>query len=129
MDDKIQTWIKIGKANPWIKQVGSGNPEDLCAYEAPFGENYFYECKTLDELKEKFERNNWCLGQAFYYQNLCFINQIDGGDEWLTIKDNWAFESISWMLIIKAGDFENLMERLLTVRSKEEYYNLPAGFD
>ena len=127
MSDLIQTWIKIGKKNPWIRQVGSGNPEDSCAFEKPFGKSYFYECKTLDELKEKFAHGNWCLGQAFYFQNLCFINQIDGGDEWLTIKDDWAFESISWMVVIKYGEFEKLMDQLLSVKTKDEYYNLPAG--
>ena len=36
MTELIKTWIQIGKRNPWIRQVGSGNPEDVCAFEKPF---------------------------------------------------------------------------------------------
>ena len=32
---------------------------------------------------------------AFYFQNLCFINQINAGDEWLVIRDVIAFESLT----------------------------------
>ena len=123
MDELVKTWIKIGKANPCIRQVGSGDPEDECAFEPPFGETYFYKCETIDELKELFSRGNWCMGQAFYYQNLCFINQVEGGDEWLTIKDDWDFDSISWKIVIEAGEFEEQMNQLLKVKSKKEYYN------
>jgi hypothetical protein len=35
------------------------------------------------------------LGQPFYFQNLCFINQINAGDEWLVIRDGIAFESLT----------------------------------
>jgi len=123
MNDLIKTWIKIGRANPWIRQVGSGNPADECAFEKPFGRDYFYKCHTVEELKEKFIHGNWCLGQAFYHQNLCFINQVDGGDEWLTIKDDWAFESITWRRIIEDNEFEEYMEELLRIKSAKEYYN------
>ena len=35
------------------------------------------------------------LGQPFYFQNLCFINQINAGDEWLVIRGGIAFESLT----------------------------------
>jgi len=35
------------------------------------------------------------LGQPFYFKNLCFINQINAGDEWLVIRDGIAFESLT----------------------------------
>ena len=40
-------------------------------------------------------QGNWILGQPFYFQNLCFINQINAGDEWLVIRDGIAFESLT----------------------------------
>ena len=96
----ITLWVQKGLNNPWIRQVGSGNPEDDCAFEPRFSEEYFHECKTIKELIEKFKHGNWILGQAFYYKNICFINQINGGDEWLTLRNNIAFESISAEVII-----------------------------
>ena len=110
----IAGWVKIGKQNIWIGQVGSGNPEYDCAFEEPFSVKSLHKCNSTEELKEKFSHGNWSLGQGFYFENLCFINQIDGGDEWLTIKDNVAFESFTWEWIIKDGKFDSYMRRLLT---------------
>lgn len=104
-DCLIKIWVKLGKDNPWIKH--SWDPE--------FNEKSFYECKTIEELKEKFIHGNWCLGSAFFYQNLCFINQVNGGDEWLTIRDDISFESCSMGFIIRNNTekFENLIQRFL----------------
>jgi len=97
----IEIWIRIGKRNPWVCQVGSKDPRDQCAFEKPFGEKYFCECRTIDELIETFKQGNWCLGAAFYYKNICFINQIHTGDEWLVIRDKIAFESLSALAVLK----------------------------
>ena len=86
MDKKIKEWLKIGKNNYWISK----------ASDPLFNEDSFYKCKNLDELVEKLEHGNWCLGQAFYLNNYCFIQQVNGGDEWLVIKDDFRFESISY---------------------------------
>ena len=40
-------------------------------------------------------KGNWILGQPFYFKNLCFINQINAGDEFLVIRDDIEFESIT----------------------------------
>lgn len=80
--DFIKEWINIRRVNPWIKY----------AYDPPFSENSFCECSSIAELEERIGHGNWCLGTAFFYGNLCFINQVDGGDEWLTIKGDYAFD-------------------------------------
>ncbi len=87
----IPTWLKIGKQNPWIRE----------ANDPPFNTQSFHCCVNDDELLDKFAHGNWCLGQAFYRDNLCVIQQVDGGDEWLTIKEGTPFESISFGQIIK----------------------------
>jgi hypothetical protein len=56
----------------------------------------------------------WSLGTALYYQDLCLINQVDGGDEWLTIRHGVAFESITFGPFIEDGEFESLIDRLLS---------------
>ncbi|TFF93366.1 MAG: hypothetical protein EU543_03800 [Promethearchaeota archaeon] len=38
---------------------------------------------------------------AIYYKNICFINQIHAGDEWLVIRDNIAFESLTALAVLK----------------------------
>ena len=81
----VRGWIKIGRQNPWISQ----------ADDPPFNELSFHICGQFRELAERLLHGNWCLGQAFALENLCFINQVDGGDEWLTIRGVVPFESIT----------------------------------
>ena len=85
------TWLNLGMANRWIRK----------AVDPPFTETSFAECHTVDELLDRFEHGNWALGVAFYLGDLCFIQQVGGGDEWLTIKQDLAFESISFGGIIR----------------------------
>jgi len=91
---QIEKWIAIGKNNPWISE----------AWDPEFDENSFHRCRDMNELIEKFRDGNWCLGQAFWIEisghKFCFINQINGGDEWLTIRNDVAFESCSMQHMI-----------------------------
>lgn len=75
-------------------------------------------CETLEELKGKFASGGWAVRQAFAYERLCFVNQINGGDEWWALYKHpdgriQGFESITFRHFIEIGEFENLMERLL----------------
>lgn len=88
--DLLETWIAIGNRNPWIRH----------AYDPPLTRRSFEACDA-ETFFELIMRTNWCLGTAFYIDNLCFIQQVGGGDEWLTIKGDTAFESISWRCIIE----------------------------
>ena len=83
--DRVDVWWKIGLKNCWI--VG--------AYDPSWTRKSFSKCETVEELIEHFDHGNWCLGQAFYYKNICFINQVNAGDEWLVIRDDIPFESIT----------------------------------
>jgi len=82
---QLRTFLRIGRENPWIRE----------ANDPPFTALSFHVCADEDELVERLLRGNWCLGQAFVLGEVCFINQVDGGDEWLTIKGRTAFESIT----------------------------------
>lgn len=81
----VAAWLEIGHRNPWICQ----------AYDPPFTVLSFYFCQGVHELVEQLLHGNWCLGQAFALGEVCFINQVNGGGEWLTIKGHTAFESIT----------------------------------
>lgn len=108
----IKIWLEIGKQNQWISN----------ASDPPFDENSFYECKIIDELIDNFRHGNWCLGQAFYYKDLCFINQVNGGDEWLTIRRDIPFDSISCGYIIEHDgeeEFRKLIDRIMKATDEQ----------
>ena len=91
----VEKWLSIAQQNPWIRQRGSQDANDTCAFEEPLNEHDFFQCGTIQELYNYLVRGNWMLGQPFYFQNLCFINQINAGDEWLVIRDGIGFESLT----------------------------------
>ena len=91
----VEKWLSIAQQNPWIRQRGSGDANDTCAFEPSLTEQDFFQCYTVEELYSFLARGNWMLGQPFYFQNLCFINQINAGNEWLVIRDGFAFESLT----------------------------------
>lgn len=91
MNDYLPTWLALGRKNIWIRR----------ACDPEFNARSFYECRDMAELIEKFRHGNWSLGSAFTLGDLCFIQQVNGGDEWLTIKEDVAFESWSCEWIIK----------------------------
>lgn len=111
--DLIEIWEAIGLGNPWIAE----------ANDPAFSKYMLVRVATLSELEYIFKQGNCCLGQGFYFKNLCFINQIDGGDEWLTIKDDYAFESITFKRIIEKGEFVPYLQSLLNA-TKEQCTNL-----
>ncbi|QPH40615.1 hypothetical protein [Pedobacter endophyticus] len=90
-----KAWYKIGSQNYWIAKTD----------DPVFTEGSIATCQTIESLQKEIGSGNWCLGQGFSFKNLCFINQIDGGDEWLTIKDDYCFESITFGHFIKSGKF------------------------
>lgn len=113
----LDQWLQLGQENPWIRE----------ASDPPFTKDSFYGCQSIDELEERLDFTNWSLGQAFYYRNLCFINQVNGGDEWLTIKTfrdedrltSLAFESFTFSSYIEEGRFKNLILRLLKASQED----------
>jgi hypothetical protein len=69
--------------------------------------------QSVPALKHFFRHGNWCLGTGIIYENLFFLQQIDGGDEWATYRitpdEIFQFESITWEGHIKRGEFEKVI--------------------
>ena len=84
-DEMRKMWLSIGRKNLWIAK----------AYDPPFTLREIHEKTTIQELYDHFQHGNWCLGDAPYYRDICFINQVDGGSEYLVIKGGVSFESLS----------------------------------
>ena len=100
--DLIDKWVTLGQSNMWIRY----------AADPPFNKESFHFCQNADELALWFGHGNWCLGSAFALGNLAFINQVNGGDEWLVIKETTAFESASCGYMLKTGSLEDFINRI-----------------
>ena len=112
----IDMCYDIGMKNGWCSGSFAMQDGDFITEEDRLNRNSFKIYTDLEELKETLSRNNWCLGASCVYNDLCFMNQVDGGGEWLTIKrfgdEAIAFESMSTALIIEDGKFEEMIKRL-----------------
>ena len=90
--------------NSWLR---NRDAEDGIYTEYPTDDYCYtaYECLSIDELKAAFLYGNWAIRQCFTYKNLAFINQINAGDEWWTLKKFedgilLSFESITMIAVI-----------------------------
>jgi len=112
----IEECYRIGMQNPWCSGKAAIADGGFIVEADRLNRDSFTVFVTTEKLKETFEHGNWCLGQAFIYGDLCFMQQVDGGDEWLTMKrfedEVVCFESISWMPSIKDDSFDSLFARL-----------------
>ena len=61
----VEKWLSIAQQNPWIRQRGSQDANDTCAFESPLNEFDFFQCGTIEELYSFLTRGNWMLGQPF----------------------------------------------------------------
>jgi len=112
----IEMCYKIGMKNGWCSGKYAMQDGDFITEEDRLNRNSFKIIIDLDELKEVMGRSNWSLGTSCIYHDLCFMNQVDGGGEWLTIKrfgdEAIAFESMTMELIVQDGTFEETLQRL-----------------
>ena len=97
----MKAWLDIGNKNLWVREAG----------DPPFNELSFKICRDVHDLTDRILQGNWGLGSAFVLDDICFINQVNGGDEWLTIKGKTKFESITMQTWVETP--EQAQERLL----------------
>jgi hypothetical protein len=70
-------------------------------------------------LKRRLSHGNWCVGSAFFLCDLCFIEQQAGAGEWLVIKQNIPFESVSCGDMIDAGTFDAFLADIQTATTEQ----------
>ena len=118
MDQKefINTCYTIGMKNHWCSGRADFADGNCLSEEDRLNRNSFVVFFDAAKLKYAFASDNYCLGTTFVYHDLCFVNQVDGGDEWLTMKrfrdEVIAYESINWIPNIDNGEFDDLLKRL-----------------
>jgi hypothetical protein len=61
----IEEWLEIGNKNTWIKR----------AYDPPFNRESFYECKTADELVDKFQEGIGVKDKPFIIKTCALSNR------------------------------------------------------
>lgn len=106
--------VAVCQKNLWLRKGG-----------IPFGDDPFFEMdspysfRRIDDpemLEAFFDHGNWSIRQGILHRDLVFINQVNGGDEWWTLKkdgDSYLpFESITFHRIIETGRFQKYMNRL-----------------
>jgi hypothetical protein len=125
-----QELIRKCQENAWVKHFGVVFREDPFM-ETDYSYN-FMRYETLDELRRFFKWGNWAIRCGAVYENLCFVQQVNGGDEWWVIKkfmdgELIGFESISFSHIISDPKpymtFEAMVDRLLKV-TKEQCHGI-----
>lgn len=123
----------ICQKNGWLKRGGYPWQDDPYLEEHPYE---FDRCFSLEDLSDFFKAGNWAIRQGVVYGDLAFIQQVDGGDEWWTLKQDgksWVpFESFSFKRI--AGDISELTRyvagmRLATVDECKHLHYLPPKSD
>lgn len=95
------------EGNPWLCQGGIGFEDGLMLEDDyVFHPLYFRE---LGALAAFFANGNWATRTAAVWEDLMFVQQVDGGDEWATYKITdeviVQFESITMQAIMDDGRF------------------------
>ena len=85
--------------NGWLREGGYAWQDDPFLEEYPYS---FVRTDSIDGLRDYFG-GNWALRQGILYDDLAFIQQVDGGDEWWTLKklpdgkwldfESWSFNN------------------------------------
>lgn len=101
--------------NIWLKKGGVPFVDDpFLELDSPYS---FCVAEDIRDLELYFEHGNWSIRQGIVYKDLAFINQVNGGGEWWTLKkdgDSYIdFESITFKRLIESGEFPAYMDRLL----------------
>ncbi|MDL2293793.1 hypothetical protein LJC60_04095 [Ruminococcaceae bacterium OttesenSCG-928-D13] len=63
------------------------------------------EVGSVDELIEQFRHGNWAVRIGFVLGDLAFVEQVNGGNEWLALKledGEWkSFDSVSFYAMLQ----------------------------
>lgn len=107
--------------NGWLKRGGYDWQDDPWLEEYPYE---FVEAEDVSALRGFLGRGNWAIRTGIVYDDLAFIQQVNGGDEWWTLKkapDGWeAFESWTFGGILERGaEFERAVASMQMATPEE----------
>ena len=112
----LKLFYEKGMENPWLNGKAAFYDGNYIVEEDRLNKHSIIFVESKEELKKALLTTNQCLGTGYIYKNFCFINQINGGDEWLTMIEingkAYPFESISFQLVDKSEDIDKYLDRL-----------------
>lgn len=102
--------------NGWLKRGGYDWQDDPWLEEYPYD---FSRASTIEELASFFSNGNWAIRQGVLFGDLAFIQQVNGGDEWWTLKrlpdGSWLdFESYTMSYILP--DMSNFTRKIASMQ-------------
>lgn len=111
-EQTVDSLVAKCQENGWLKVGGYPWQDDPYLEEYPYE---FVKTSSVEELRGFFAHGNWTLRQGIVYEDLAFVQQVDGGDEWWTLKrtdSGWLdFESWSFGRIVQEPErFEHAIE-------------------
>lgn len=109
-----QELVKVCQKNPWLKNGGIPFEDDpWLEMDSPFS---FWQTGSINALRAYFDHGNWSIRNGVLFHDLAFVNQVNGGDEWWTLKrfdGKWLpFESVTFSGIIHRNEFRDFIRRL-----------------
>lgn len=107
--------------NGWLKRGGYDWQDDPWLEEYPYE---FVEAEDVSALRGFLGCGNWAIRTGIVYDDLAFIQQVNGGDEWWTLKKapvGWeAFESWTFGGILERGtEFERAVASMQMATPEE----------
>ncbi len=117
---KEQQIIDACQSNHWLSDW-----EEYPAYDYDYG---FREVKSVEELREVFLEGNWAIRSGVIFGDLAFVQQVNGGDEWLTMKQEEGrykvFESVSFQVVLSNRGEQGFSEYLnkLQTETVDQYW-------
>lgn len=97
---KWELFYQLGMKNGWMNGSYAHADGDFIVEADRLNKNSGFAIDKVGELKKFFKHGNWCLGDSVIFKDFCFMQQVNGGDEWMVCKydkdTNSAFSFESW---------------------------------
>lgn len=100
--------------NGWLKHKGYDFQNGFFS-EEEYG-YHFLRCEKRLDLMNYLNHVSWAIRDGFLYEDMAFIQQVNGGDEYWTLinlNGKWVdYESVTFKPSIERGEFYLLLDKL-----------------
>lgn len=113
--DLIPKWVQIATRNDTIKHDSP----------APLAEHTIYISISADDFIQFItSRQSHPIGTAICIDDVCFVQQSEDGDNWLVIKEQYAFDSFPLQELARCSDMPAFLRRLhlMDLKTLEHYW-------
>lgn len=97
-DERWSLYHDVCQQNDWLRE--DHDPDDH-VYDVKDYPYEVYECSDVERLVDLLRHGNLSIRTGLAWRNLLFVQQVDGGDEWLTLRWSdgylWRIDSCSFL--------------------------------